>query len=128
MIKQEGLIIKQGNLGKYFKDSDSASQDSILGLLKNNRYTLDSLLAEANGVQMCALVPIFRGTGYWRNFLIALLSLSPEIWDAHNIFPEYVQKQFTGEEKEKILAMHLQMIADGRQSPLLSFLKSEKKR
>ncbi len=123
------LLVKQGNLGSYFKENDLASKDSILNLLKQNRYTLDGLLAEANGAQLCALISIFRDdTEYWRNFLIALLSLSPEIWDAHHLFPEYVERLFTMDEKKQILKMHSEMIADGRQSPLLSFLKFERLR
>lgn len=121
-------MINQGNIGLYFKGSNLATRDSICNLLQQKRYTLDSLLAEVNGTQLYALVAVFRETVHWKKFLVALLRLSPETWDAHNIFPEYLQTHFTLEEKREILTLDSQMIADGRQSPLLPFLRFERLR
>ncbi len=118
-------MINQGNIGLYFKENNLATRDSVFSALQQKRYTLDGFLAEANGVQLCALVAVFRETAHWKKFLIAFLRLSPETWDAHNIFPEYLQTHFTPDEKSEILGIDREMITDGRQSPFLSFLKYE---
>lgn len=123
-------MLKQGALGGYFKPDTGTTRDLIFRLLTkaDDPFTLDSLLAEANGVQICELVAVFRETRYWQKFLVALLRLSPEVWDLHAIFPEYLQTRFTLAEKREILKIDSEMLTDGRQSPLLSFLKFERLR
>lgn len=106
----------------YFKQDTATNKISICHLINSGRYTLDSLLAEVTGAQLCMLIGIFRGTEHWRKFLVALLRLSPEIWDRHYIFPEDVQKAFTPKEKETIKEIHSQMVTEGKHSPILLFL------
>jgi hypothetical protein len=125
MFKKDGLVIKHGNLGSHFKENKEATKDSVLDLLSQKTYTMDSLLAETNGEQLYALVAVFRETKYWKHFLIALLRLSPEVWEERSIFPEYLEEKFTLREKKEILTIDAEMVVEGRQSPLLPFLKFE---
>ena len=122
------LKTEKTGLSRYFKKDPVASRDEIYKLLRQGIYTTETMLAEVNGAQLCELIPILRGTVWWKKFLIALLRLPPEIWDAHGLIPEYVNDALNPEEKREINELHNSLITDGKQSPLLPFLKSGLKR
>lgn len=113
---------KPGKLDWHFKDSLEASRQSIYALLYNGKYNLDSLLEEVTGAQLWIMVNIFRGTKYWRDFLIALLNIPPTAWEERELMPENARESFTAEEKKLIRELHADMLTDGKHSPILQLM------
>ena len=107
----------------WFFNQNIEDRKKTICVLFSRGYTLDSLLTEVNDNQLCLLVETFRETVYWKPFLVALLYLSPEIWDRNDLFAERLQTYFEREEVQEILRLHGEMLTEGKQSPIVAFLQ-----
>ncbi len=122
-------MTKENKLDFYFKESVEASRASIYHLLTRpqDAYSLDDLLARVTDHQLWRLVEIFKDERnkkkYWRGFLIALLNIPAPDWTDRKLMPDYAGKVFTIEDRAEIRYLYyIQMVTDGRHSPILQFL------